>query len=171
MFRLSNAQNETTEVEWDLAKILCYCEVTSMCKLLTANTPLNRGRKFLKCAKENDGCDFWCWADELRFCRCKAGFCKIRTSKMPMSLGQKFYCCPSSTRRKNPGCEYNEWMQKSKASKTKKKLVDDGATTSSEQDKDIMKEIILEVEIEHRVAQRQVEVYGSFLKKFGGFKI
>ncbi|KAJ6838443.1 DNA-binding protein HEXBP [Iris pallida] len=43
--------------------------------------PLNRGRKFLKCAKENDGCDFWCWADELRFCRCKAGFCKIRTSK------------------------------------------------------------------------------------------
>ncbi|KAJ6836935.1 hypothetical protein M6B38_325745 [Iris pallida] len=119
------AQNEATEPEWDLAKIPCYCEVICLCKLLTSNTPSNRGRKFLKCANE----------------------------------------------RENPGCQYISWMQQSKASKTKKKLVDDGATTSSGQDKDVMKEILLEVETEYRVAQRQVELYGSFLKKFGGFKI
>ncbi|KAJ6831749.1 DNA-binding protein HEXBP [Iris pallida] len=165
------AQNEATDPEWDLAKIPCYCEVISLCKILTSKTPSNRGRKFLKCANENDGCDFWCWTDELRFCRCKAGFCKIRTSKKPTTLGQKFYCCPLSTSRENLGCQYISWMQQSKASKTKEKLVDDGATTSSGQDKDVMKEILLEVETEHRVAQRQVDLYGSFLKKFGGFKI
>ncbi|KAJ6793077.1 hypothetical protein M6B38_404640 [Iris pallida] len=46
------AQNEATEPEWDLAKIPCYCEVICLCKLLTSNTPSNRGRKFLKCANE-----------------------------------------------------------------------------------------------------------------------
>ncbi|KAJ6801732.1 DNA-binding protein HEXBP [Iris pallida] len=30
------AQNEATEPEWDLAKIPCYCEVISLCKILTS---------------------------------------------------------------------------------------------------------------------------------------
>ncbi|KAI5062125.1 hypothetical protein GOP47_0022664 [Adiantum capillus-veneris] len=126
MTTVANVKQRIDQAE--MPEKVCPCGA-GVCKVWTATTARNAGRKFYKCPskKEEGHCGFFEWCDvssstsltALRedgdsdtsskiLCPCGAGACVKLTAKTEKNMGRQFYRCPLSL-CKGKGCSFFKW--------------------------------------------------------------
>ncbi|MCO5582364.1 hypothetical protein L7F22_036258 [Adiantum nelumboides] len=125
-FARASSEFMTRHDQAQVPKRMCPCGA-GVCKVLTAMTVKNAGRRFYKCplTKTVRDCGFFEWCEgnmgtSLRpasedrhsgthsepFCLCGAGVCVKRTARTERNMGRQFYRCRLG---QGKGCSFFKW--------------------------------------------------------------